>query len=154
MFNPNHPFSPWQTNHPRVQDQYQPQTPIIIDSDSDEERPRPQSGMAAYSSMSFHRTEHLGNSYKVADVYSFLPGRHHGFGHDPGPGPGPGSGSGPRQSLSPAYTPLPVEQEKRIRSRLREERHAALCVLMDRELLTVQALAAQEVSVIQFEFTL
>ncbi|KAE8384952.1 hypothetical protein BDV23DRAFT_188739 [Aspergillus alliaceus] len=37
-----------------------------------------------------------------------------------------------------------IEQEKKVRSRLREERHAALCVLMDRELLTVQALAAQE----------
>ncbi|KAJ0422752.1 hypothetical protein BJY00DRAFT_279372 [Aspergillus carlsbadensis] len=33
----------------------------------------------------------------------------------------------------------------KLRSRLREERHAALCVLMDRELLTIQALAAQEV---------
>ncbi|KAL4933556.1 uncharacterized protein BDV17DRAFT_252238 [Aspergillus undulatus] len=44
----------------------------------------------------------------------------------------------------PAYQPfMPVEQEN-IRSRLREERHAALCVLMDRELLTIQALAAQE----------
>ncbi|KAL4801500.1 hypothetical protein BDV18DRAFT_164916 [Aspergillus unguis] len=61
------------------------------------------------------------------------------------PSPGLGSGLGPRQpTLSPTYTPRPVEQEKRIRSRLREERHAALCVLMDRELLTVQALAAQE----------
>ncbi|KAL4876055.1 hypothetical protein BJY04DRAFT_148363 [Aspergillus karnatakaensis] len=40
--------------------------------------------------------------------------------------------------------PPPPEQEKKIRSRLREERHAALCVLMDRELLTIQALAAQE----------
>lgn len=39
-----------------------------------------------------------------------------------------------------------IEQEKKVRSRLREERHAALCVLMDRELLTMQALAAQEVS--------
>ncbi|PKY01403.1 hypothetical protein P168DRAFT_284164 [Aspergillus campestris IBT 28561] len=37
-----------------------------------------------------------------------------------------------------------IEQEKKVRSRLREERHAALCVLMDRELLTIQALAAQE----------
>ncbi|KAL4948929.1 hypothetical protein BDW69DRAFT_203202 [Aspergillus filifer] len=42
------------------------------------------------------------------------------------------------------HHPMPIEQEKRIRSRLREERHAALCVLMDRELLTIQALAAQE----------
>lgn len=37
------------------------------------------------------------------------------------------------------------EQEKKVRSRLREERHAALCVLLDRELLTLQALANQEV---------
>ncbi|PYI16502.1 hypothetical protein BO86DRAFT_153601 [Aspergillus japonicus CBS 114.51] len=37
-----------------------------------------------------------------------------------------------------------LEQDKRLRSRIREERHAALCVLLDRELLTVQALAAQE----------
>ncbi|RAL17704.1 uncharacterized protein BO97DRAFT_12796 [Aspergillus homomorphus CBS 101889] len=37
-----------------------------------------------------------------------------------------------------------LEQDKKLRSRLREERHAALCVLMDRELLTIQALAAQE----------
>ncbi|KAF4287174.1 hypothetical protein KXW98_006816 [Aspergillus fumigatus] len=36
------------------------------------------------------------------------------------------------------------EQEKKVRSRLREERHAALCVLLDRELLTLQALATQE----------
>ncbi|KAL4918184.1 hypothetical protein BDW62DRAFT_182002 [Aspergillus aurantiobrunneus] len=55
-------------------------------------------------------------------------------------------GPGHRPStLTPAYTTsLPIEQEKKIRSRLREERHAALCVLMDRELLTIQALAAQE----------
>ncbi|PYH44260.1 uncharacterized protein BP01DRAFT_424313 [Aspergillus saccharolyticus JOP 1030-1] len=37
-----------------------------------------------------------------------------------------------------------LEQDKKHRSRVREERHAALCVLMDRELLTVQALAAHE----------
>ncbi|KAE8348493.1 hypothetical protein BDV28DRAFT_143352 [Aspergillus coremiiformis] len=47
-----------------------------------------------------------------------------------------------RGSLSNYHTT--VEQEKKVRSRLREERHAALCVLMDRELLTMQALAAQE----------
>jgi hypothetical protein len=38
-----------------------------------------------------------------------------------------------------------LEQEKKVRSRLREERHAALCVLLDRELLTLQALTNQEV---------
>lgn len=37
-----------------------------------------------------------------------------------------------------------IAREKRIRSKLREGRHAALCVLMDRELLMVQALAAHE----------
>ncbi|EAW18755.1 uncharacterized protein NFIA_087110 [Aspergillus fischeri NRRL 181] len=37
-----------------------------------------------------------------------------------------------------------LEQEKKVRSRLREERHAALCVLLDRELLILQALANQE----------
>ncbi|THC89746.1 hypothetical protein EYZ11_010811 [Aspergillus tanneri] len=44
--------------------------------------------------------------------------------------------------LSPYHTS--IEQEKKVRSRLREERHAALSVLMDRELLTTQALVAQE----------
>ncbi|KAL2014440.1 hypothetical protein VTN00DRAFT_1965 [Thermoascus crustaceus] len=37
-----------------------------------------------------------------------------------------------------------LAHEKRIRSKLREGRHAALCVLMDRELLMVQALSAHE----------
>lgn len=49
-----------------------------------------------------------------------------------------------RGSQPPYHTSL--EQEKKVRSRLREERHAALSVLTDRELLTTQALAAQEVS--------
>ncbi|CBF69965.1 hypothetical protein AN6206.2 [Aspergillus nidulans FGSC A4] len=69
------------------------------------------------------------------------------------PGPGASSSSTPRPSpLTPASAAsastsayaVPSAQEKRMRSRLREERHAALCVLMDRELLTIQALAAQE----------
>ncbi|PLB47888.1 hypothetical protein P170DRAFT_465413 [Aspergillus steynii IBT 23096] len=47
-----------------------------------------------------------------------------------------------RASQPPYHTSL--EQEKKVRSRLREERHAALSVLTDRELLTTQALAAQE----------
>ncbi|KAA8650714.1 uncharacterized protein ATNIH1004_003402 [Aspergillus tanneri] len=47
-----------------------------------------------------------------------------------------------RGSVSPYHTS--IEQEKKVRSRLREERHAALSVLMDRELLTTQALVAQE----------
>ncbi|KAF7588684.1 hypothetical protein BBP40_005317 [Aspergillus hancockii] len=47
-----------------------------------------------------------------------------------------------RGSLSNYHTS--IAQEKKVRSRLREERHAVLCVLMDRELLTMQALAAQE----------
>lgn len=46
---------------------------------------------------------------------------------------------------SPSIYHTSIEQEKKVRSRLREERHAALSVLMDRELLMVQALAAQEV---------
>ncbi|KAI9934882.1 hypothetical protein MW887_000503 [Aspergillus wentii] len=45
---------------------------------------------------------------------------------------------------SPSIYHTSIEQEKKVRSRLREERHAALSVLMDRELLMVQALAAQE----------
>jgi hypothetical protein len=54
-----------------------------------------------------------------------------------------------RGSLSNYHTS--VEQEKKVRSRLREERHAALCVLMDRELLTMQSLAAQEVRSVLFQ---
>ncbi|KAK1139656.1 hypothetical protein N8T08_000593 [Aspergillus melleus] len=50
-----------------------------------------------------------------------------------------------RPSQPPYHTSL--EQEKKVRSRLREERHAALSVLTDRELLTTQALAAQETCV-------
>ncbi|KAF9893763.1 hypothetical protein FE257_009933 [Aspergillus nanangensis] len=49
----------------------------------------------------------------------------------------------PTRPHLPNYTTT-IEQEKKVRSRLREERHAALCVLTDRELLTIQALAAQE----------
>ncbi|KAB8209977.1 hypothetical protein BDV34DRAFT_187662 [Aspergillus parasiticus] len=66
----------------------------------------------------------------------------------------PGRQNHPR-GIDPRYEPdrmrgpltsyhTTIEQEKKVRSRLREERHAALCVLMDRELLTMQALAAQE----------
>jgi hypothetical protein len=42
---------------------------------------------------------------------------------------------------------IPTEYEKdaRMRSHLREEKHAALCVLMDKELLLNYALAANEV---------
>ncbi|KAI9368414.1 hypothetical protein BJX61DRAFT_537289 [Aspergillus egyptiacus] len=57
----------------------------------------------------------------------------------------PSAGFNRRYPSSPHLTPpLSLEQEKRMRSRLREERHASLCVLLDRELLTIQALAAQE----------
>ncbi|KAL5003477.1 hypothetical protein BDV10DRAFT_155112 [Aspergillus recurvatus] len=119
MFNPNLPnlpsANPWRSNQPQTQSR----TPILIDSESDDdENPHPR--MAA-----FNRRQHI-------------------------PVPDASSSSTPRPtSLTPvsasasAYT-VPSAQEKRIRSRLREERHAALCVLMDRELLTIQALAAQE----------
>ncbi|RAK97184.1 uncharacterized protein BO80DRAFT_504867 [Aspergillus ibericus CBS 121593] len=46
--------------------------------------------------------------------------------------------------LGPSLYQATLDQERRMRTRLREERHAALCVLLDRELLTIQALAAQE----------
>jgi hypothetical protein len=36
--------------------------------------------------------------------------------------------------------------EKKVRSKLRESRHMAQCVLMDRELLMVHALASHEVN--------
>ncbi|KAL4978549.1 hypothetical protein BDW66DRAFT_15499 [Aspergillus desertorum] len=119
MFNPNLPnfptTNPWRSNHPQAQSR----TPIIIDSGSEDDED-PRTGMA-----NFNRRQHI-------------------------PGPGASSSSTPRTtSLAPAsasasaYT-VPSAQEKRIRSRLREERHAALCVLMDPELLTIQALAAQE----------
>ncbi|EAW14049.1 uncharacterized protein ACLA_070820 [Aspergillus clavatus NRRL 1] len=49
----------------------------------------------------------------------------------------------PQDRIYPSYHAA-IEQEKKIRSRLREERHAALSVLLDRELLTIQALANQE----------
>ncbi|PWY89361.1 hypothetical protein BO94DRAFT_574345 [Aspergillus sclerotioniger CBS 115572] len=50
----------------------------------------------------------------------------------------------PTTHLGPTLYQATLEQERRLRTRLREERHAALCVLLDRELLTIQALAAQE----------
>ncbi|KAL6232266.1 hypothetical protein BDW75DRAFT_232927 [Aspergillus navahoensis] len=121
MFNPNLPnlptANPWRSNQPQTQSR----TPIIIDSESDDdENPHPRLA-------TFNRRQHI-----------------------PGPRASSSSSSTPRPtSLTPpsasasAYT-VPSAQEKRIRSRLREERHAALCVLMDRELLTIQALAAQE----------
>ncbi|PWY71625.1 hypothetical protein BO70DRAFT_262672, partial [Aspergillus heteromorphus CBS 117.55] len=58
------------------------------------------------------------------------------------------SDSGMQMEYSIHQRPQPgimgYEPDRKIRSRLREERHAALCVLLDRELLTIQALAAQE----------
>lgn len=44
---------------------------------------------------------------------------------------------------------LPTEYEKdiRMRSHLRNEKHAALCVLMDREMLVTYALTANEVHI-------
>ncbi|KAL4943490.1 hypothetical protein BDV06DRAFT_210987 [Aspergillus oleicola] len=99
MFNPNADLNnPWRYNQPPTQ----PQRPIVIDSESEDDEGE-QPGMASSS--------------RIA------------------------TGPHPSHTRQPTY---PMEQEKRIRSRLREERHAALCVLMDRELLTIQALAAQE----------
>ncbi|KAL4777502.1 hypothetical protein BDW60DRAFT_173152 [Aspergillus nidulans var. acristatus] len=118
MFSPNLPnlptANPWRSDQPQTQSR----TPIIIDSESDDENPRPEM-------VTFNGRQHI-------------------------PGPGASSSSTPRpSSLTPASAStsayaVPSAQEKRMRSRLREERHAALCVLMDRELLTIQALAAQE----------
>jgi hypothetical protein len=42
-------------------------------------------------------------------------------------------------------TPTEFERDLRARSHLRDEKHAALSVLMDRELLVTYALAAREV---------
>jgi hypothetical protein len=42
-------------------------------------------------------------------------------------------------------TPTEYEKDSRMRTHLREEKHAALCVLMDKELLVNYALAANEV---------
>lgn len=42
-------------------------------------------------------------------------------------------------------TPTEFERDLRSRSHLRDEKHAALSVLMDRELLVTYALAAREV---------
>ncbi|KAF7121691.1 hypothetical protein CNMCM5793_009163 [Aspergillus hiratsukae] len=65
---------------------------------------------------------------------------HMAYGHN--------ASAGPDRMPSPGYPAwhrhTALEQEKKVRSRLREERHAALCVLLDRELLTLQALANQE----------
>ncbi|RDW90442.1 uncharacterized protein DSM5745_02217 [Aspergillus mulundensis] len=148
MFNPNlsnlPTANPWRDN----QSQAPSRNPIIIDSESEEEEPHP--GVAAYNRMS------APDAFRWEDAYletldnnvNALTGRPHVPVPGPGPGPGPGvsSSSTPRPnpfSSASAYT-IPSEQEKRTRSRLREERHAALCVLTDRELLTTQALAAQE----------
>ncbi|KAL1964452.1 hypothetical protein VTN77DRAFT_6878 [Rasamsonia byssochlamydoides] len=51
--------------------------------------------------------------------------------------------SGRQQQYSASYAAV-MAQEKKVRSKLREERHIAQCVLMDRELLTVHALSANE----------
>ncbi|KAL4985400.1 hypothetical protein BDW68DRAFT_165181 [Aspergillus falconensis] len=118
MFNPNLPnlpaANPWRSNQPQAQNR----TPIIIDSESEDDDVNPHPRMTTFSRRQ--------------------------------PIPGASSSSTPRPtSLTPAsasasaYT-VTSAQEKRVRSRLREERHAVLCVLMDRELLTIQALAAQE----------
>ena len=59
--------------------------------------------------------------------------------------PDPDHGRATTSSTSTSTYRTTIEQEKKVRARLREERHAALSVLLDRELLMVQALAANEV---------
>ncbi|KAL5340708.1 hypothetical protein BJX70DRAFT_92558 [Aspergillus crustosus] len=106
MFNPNLPWHQSPSTNPRQPRRPRPQsrTPIVIDSESDD------------------------------DNVSRQPPHNNRYSHSPS-----------TSTLQHQQTwPPPPEQEKKYRSRLREERHAALCVLMDRELLTIQALAAQE----------
>ncbi|KAL4793251.1 hypothetical protein BDV19DRAFT_391286 [Aspergillus venezuelensis] len=125
MFNPNtDPNNTWRYN----QQPTQPQPPILIDSESEEDD-EDQPGMASYSSA--FESPILTSQLKSNETNT--------YGQTTGPHP-----SHTRQHPYHPHHSMPIEQEKRIRSRLREERHAALCVLMDRELLTIQALAAQE----------
>ncbi|KAL2872697.1 uncharacterized protein BJX67DRAFT_340141 [Aspergillus lucknowensis] len=125
MFNP----SPWRQNQP------QNQNVIMIDSDSDE---NDDEGGAGQMPVEFagaagqHPQPGMAELNRRYNIPPHEPNPHNQHRHSHGP-----------SSLT-YQPPLSHEQEKKLRSRLREERHAALCVLMDRELLTIQALAAQE----------
>ncbi|KKK24553.1 hypothetical protein AOCH_006812 [Aspergillus ochraceoroseus] len=121
MFNPNN-AAPWHYN----------QNPIVIDSESDEneeeeEEEEEEEDEADSMQVETHTARTSSNVERTLT----------GYNGDVGP------------SLDRLGPPLSayhtsIEQEKKVRCRLREERHAALCVLMDREILTIQALAAQE----------
>ncbi|KAL2820325.1 hypothetical protein BJX63DRAFT_311191 [Aspergillus granulosus] len=131
MFNP----SPWRYNQP------QPQNTIVIDSESDDDDDDDDvNQMPIDFTAGGNGQQHIGLTGQArrpplhphAPSQSHSHSRSHSHAHSLGPS-------------SVSYTPpLSHEQETKLRSRLREERHAALCVLMDRELLTIQALAAQE----------
>ncbi|EAU37886.1 predicted protein [Aspergillus terreus NIH2624] len=103
-----------------------PQNPIVITSDDEAE--------ASDDSMEID----FASAHSRQQQIGFLEGYNHNHAHRP-------QHQQPQPRQAPLYTST-LEQEKKVRSRLREERHAALCVLMDRELLTIQALAAQEVT--------
>ncbi|KAL5363492.1 hypothetical protein BJX96DRAFT_119385 [Aspergillus floccosus] len=105
-----------------------PQNPIVITSDTDDEAEATDDSMEIDYAGAQTRQQQMG----FLEGYNHNQNRPHRPRHHQQP---------PRQA--PLYTTT-LEQEKKVRSRLREERHAALCVLMDRELLTIQALAAQE----------
>lgn len=48
--------------------------------------------------------------------------------------------------------PTEYEQDIRKRSHLRDDKHAALCVLMDREMLVTYALTANEVNIFPIRY--
>ncbi|PLB39539.1 uncharacterized protein BDW47DRAFT_124532 [Aspergillus candidus] len=130
MFNPNAP------NPRRPSHSLNTPVPILIDSDeeisdADNESENDSMQVDEYPQ---HQAREMGG-YSLDPTMQFAPADPRVRGH--------------RQHHHHPHHPhgtyhTSIEQEKKVRSRLREERHAALCVLMDRELLTIQALAAQE----------
>ncbi|KAL2850617.1 hypothetical protein BJY01DRAFT_130998 [Aspergillus pseudoustus] len=137
MYNQN----PWRYSQPPPQ---QPQNPIVIDSesdDNDDDDDDVEQMPIEFTAGGTGYAPHVGLTglastpplHPHAPSHSHSHSRSHSHAHSHG-GPSP-------LSFVP---PFLREQETKRRSRLREERHAALCVLMDRELLTIQALAAQE----------
>lgn len=102
------------------------------------QRTRPPAADRIPYALTLARSQHP-PTYRVASsLTNQVEGYNHNHAHRP-------QHQQPQPRQAPLYTST-LEQEKKVRSRLREERHAALCVLMDRELLTIQALAAQEVT--------
>ncbi|KAL3458246.1 hypothetical protein BJX64DRAFT_227556 [Aspergillus heterothallicus] len=127
MYNQN----PWRYNQPHPQ----PQNPIVvIDSESDDNEEGIEQMPIEFIAGGNGRSSHIGLTglARRPPLHPHAPSHSHSHTQIHGP-----------SSLS-YVPPLSREQETKLRSRLREERHAALCVLMDRELLTIQALAAQE----------